>query len=629
MALSERQIKILRLLAATDDWMDNREIPSLVGGSGRETVRKDLTALEEQGYLERVHGKTRARKEAIDREVLKSLGLLTRDERQEELLAVLEKNRSVRIATLAGVFHVSEATIRGDLAELVQEDRVSLRYGKAHYLASTRNALLDMLPSDFSFPESIQYMADRASQFITFGDRIFIDSSPGSLCILTRVDTTLEIDIFTESIRISLLAARRGMRARVHLLGGAVNPATLTTQERCQGIETVNKAFSGLIALDDGSLVHRSAASARILESILPPDCIHYMHIEVSKDVFRNGSRDAAELQPHGPALGIGSGRIGEIIAPDNPAVLVACDRAGIPAAIARESHVVLNPLGRSRRIGVAMLDASHEFSQQFLENMQKKIRGLSDYRFVIADNRMDDDTTLANLDLFVKEGCDLIIEYQHEHRLGRLIAERMCRAKTPILAIDIAIPGAYYFGANNYEAGRIAGEKLAEIMKTRYPTSRPSLVVVADRGSGDASQNRVAGTIDAFKESSRIPERRIVILDSRNDSLSAEKVLLEHFAGAHAGPWAIACVNANLAIGAVRAFQKSGMKDVVIAAHNDTQQIKRELEDPESALAGVVAYHPETYGQRILSLAERLLGGQPVAPATYVEHTWIPAGEP
>lgn len=629
MVLSERQVKILRLLAASDDWIDNRELPSLTGGSGRETIRKDLASLEEQGYLERAHGKTRARKEAMDREVLKSLGLLTRDERQEELLAVLEKNRSVRLATLAGVFHVSEATIRGDLAEFVHEDRVSLRYGKAHYLASSGNALLDMLPSDFSFPESIQHMADRASQFITFGDRIFIDSSPGSLCVLTRVDAALEMDIFTESIRIPLLAARRGMRARVHLLGGAVDPATLTTHERCQGLETVNKAFSGLVALQDGRLFHRSDNSAMILESILPPTCVHYMHIERSRDDHADDHMDVSDIEPPGPALGIGSDRIGEIIAPEDSAVLAVCARAGIPASIARESHVVLNPLGSSRRIGVAMLDASHEFSQQFLDNMQEKIRGLPDFRFVIADNRMDDDTTLANLDLFVREGCDLIIEYQHEHRLGRLIAERMCRAKTPILAIDIAIPGAYYFGANNYEAGRIAGEKLAGIMKTRYATTRISLVVVADKGSGDASRNRVAGTIDAFKESSRIPDRRIVILDSSNDALSAEKVLLEHFAGGQTGPCAVACVNANLAIGAVRAFQKIGAQDVVIAAHNDTQQIKRELEDPESALAGVVAYHPETYGQRILTLAGMLLGGLPVAPATYVEHTWIPAGEP
>ncbi len=641
MDLSERQTKILKLLAGSGVWVDNHSLALAIENTGRETLRKEISALEELGLLIRAHGKTRIRRENLTREILKVIGLLSKTDRQEEILGILEKTHSVRIASLAEIFHVAEATIRNDVAELLPSDRIKWQYGKVHYLPKLRTPGMDILSPDFIYPDHVQHVADRASQFITFGDSIFLDSSSYSLCVLGHIDAAMELVIFTDSFRIPMLAAQRNMKADIRILGGSVDLAALTTAGACPALETVDKAFAEIGSTKEGELRHRDGHACRILETLLPGSCSFFFYLP-PEATFSATQGDLTEVttevtteaatQTAAPRIGIQAERIGEIILSEPSSALATCAREGIPTSIARDSHVVMNPLGEVRRIGVATLDASHEFSQRFINNLQLHIRALPDYRFFIADNRMDSDTTLANLDLFVREKADIIIEYQHEHKLGRIISEKMCRAGIPILAIDIAIPGAYYFGANNYEAGRIAGTELARIALARWQGTQGTqgipvnLVIITDKGAGESAENRVAGTIDAFRELVQIPDRRITILNSENDVLSAEKVVLDQLFVPEGSACAISCVNANLAMGTIRAVQQKNLRNTVIAAQNDTLELMKELKDPSSRLAGVVAYHPESYSDRILKLASMLLAGKPVAPATYVDHTWIPS---
>ncbi|MEI6874990.1 MAG: substrate-binding domain-containing protein, partial [Spirochaetota bacterium] len=615
MELTDRQTKLLKLLAGSGTWMDNHALARASENVGRETLRKEIASLEELGLLVRGHGKVKINSEGMTREVLKRIGLLSKSERLEEIWEILKKNSSVRIASLAEIFHVTEATIRGDIGELLPSDRVKWQYGKVQYLANAGGPSLETLAPGHAYPAQVQFTADRAAQFVTFGDIIFLDSSDYSLCVLNRIPPESALVIFSDSLRIALLAATRGMKAAIHILGGRVDLGSLVTGDSCPGLESVTKIFAEVRSSADGSLSHRDARSKRTLESILPPTATAFFFLAPQ---IATTTKSEDRTDDHGPCeVEFPAGRVGEVILSEPDPTLAICAREGIPTSIAHDNHVVLNPLGRARRIGLATLDSSHDFSQRFINNLQLDIRGLPDWRFIIADNRMDIDTTLANLDLFVREKVELIIEYQHEHKLGRLIAERMSRAGIPILAIDIAIPGAYYFGANNYEAGRIAGAELGRIASTSWEDREIYLVAITDKGSGDATENRVQGMIDAFNEIVPIPERRIVILNSGNDSLSAEKVVSDQLRLGDEAAYAIGCVNENLAIGAIRALRQKRHPRTAIAAHNDSLELLKELREPESPLAGLVAYHPESYGKSILRLARNLLEGGSVPPAT------------
>ena len=51
-------------------------------------------------------------------------------------------------------------------------------------------------------------------------------------------------------------------------------------------------------------------------------------------------------------------------------------------------------------------------------------------------------------------------------------------------------------------------------------------------------------------------------------------------------------------------------------------------LRDPHSRIIGSTAYWPEHYGEKLIALALKILRGEPVPPAVYMEHTFIRAEE-
>jgi hypothetical protein len=78
-----------------------------------------------------------------------------------------------------------------------------------------------------------------------------------------------------------------------------------------------------------------------------------------------------------------------------------------------------------------------------------------SDIELIVVDNRYQPKIALRNADHLVRHNVDLVIEFQTDEAIAPEIASRYLEAGIPIIAIDIPHPGATYFGANNYQAGR------------------------------------------------------------------------------------------------------------------------------------------------------------------------------
>jgi ABC-type sugar transport system substrate-binding protein len=49
-------------------------------------------------------------------------------------------------------------------------------------------------------------------------------------------------------------------------------------------------------------------------------------------------------------------------------------------------------------------------------------------------------------------------------------------------------------------------------------------------------------------------------------------------------------------------------------------------LQRTDLPFVGSTSYAPENYGARLIDLAHKLLRGEPVPPAVYIEHTFISA---
>jgi ribose transport system substrate-binding protein len=53
-------------------------------------------------------------------------------------------------------------------------------------------------------------------------------------------------------------------------------------------------------------------------------------------------------------------------------------------------------------------------------------------------------------------------------------------------------------------------------------------------------------------------------------------------------------------------------------------RRVNKELENPGSRIIGSTAYMPERYGEQVIPLALKILRGEPVPPAVYIEHQFI-----
>jgi len=130
----------------------------------------------------------------------------------------------------------------------------------------------------------------------------------------------------------------------------------------------------------------------------------------------------------------------------------------------------------------------------------------------IVLDNRYQPKIALKNAEQFIREGVDLVIEFQTDESVAPAIASRYHEAGIPMIAIDIPHPGATYFGANNYEAGLVAGRYLARWAKQRWSGIVEELLVLEIGRAGPLPRARVRGIVAGVKEVLRdAPEMQVV----------------------------------------------------------------------------------------------------------------------
>ncbi len=80
-----------------------------------------------------------------------------------------------------------------------------------------------------------------------------------------------------------------------------------------------------------------------------------------------------------------------------------------------------------------------------------------------------------------------------------------------------------------------------------------------------------------------------------------------------------------ELTLGVLAAFQRAGRLGQVVAVGQNSDLLGRAaLRRPDFPFIGSTAYSPETYGERLLDLALKILRGEPVPPAVYVPHAFV-----
>ena len=276
-------------------------------------------------------------------------------------------------------------------------------------------------------------------------------------------------------------------------------------------------------------------------------------------------------------------------------------------------------------RLGHAAQGVDYPFSREISIGLQRAAAHMG-LEIICVDNRYSQKVAQRNADVLVREKVDLVIEFQTDEELAPIVAAKYHEANIPFIAVDVPHPGATYFGANNYEAGLIAGRHLGGWAKRHWPTGIDEIVLIQPERAGGALRLRGAGMMaGATKVFPQVKRCIVTHLDSDGTLGNSFEVMRGHLRSSRSRRMLVGAINDPSALGALRACQEAGRAECcAIMGQNASPEGRAELRAQGTRLIGSVAHFPEHYGDQIVSVALDILHGRPVPPAVFVKHQLV-----
>jgi ribose transport system substrate-binding protein len=281
-------------------------------------------------------------------------------------------------------------------------------------------------------------------------------------------------------------------------------------------------------------------------------------------------------------------------------------------------------PRRKRFRIGYAAQGQDSSFGEEVLRGLIQAAE-TELVELLIVNNRYDARVALKNTEQLVRERVDLVIEFQTDEAIAPEVAARYRKADIPVIAIDVPHPGTTYFGANNYEAGLIAGRRLGQWAQEHWNGQIDEILLVGIARAGALPAARTRGVVTGIREILRAETTPVIGIDGDGQFKTALQRVRQYLRGSRATHVLVGAANDPSALGAARALQEAGRADTcVVVGHNAEPDGRAELRDPRSPFIGSVAYFPEKYGDRLVRLALDILSHRRVPPAVFVQHELI-----
>jgi len=244
-----------------------------------------------------------------------------------------------------------------------------------------------------------------------------------------------------------------------------------------------------------------------------------------------------------------------------------------------------------------------------------------------VADNRLDGATALANAQSFLQRQVDHVTEFQTDANFGATIMQQMNEASTKVVAIDIPMPGATFFGANNPRSGFMGGAYLGEAALAKFGAAKVKtgyFVVGALPQSGAIPAMRTGGQIAGFEAVvADFPTDHVISIDTKN-TLETSFTQMGNVIGRlpEGAPIMVTAINDQAATGMLRAVKQAGREADLIVVGMGADELKTLADEPDYVAS--VGYFPERYGNYLIPLALMQLAGKPVPSTVLVNHVMV-----
>jgi ribose transport system substrate-binding protein len=297
---------------------------------------------------------------------------------------------------------------------------------------------------------------------------------------------------------------------------------------------------------------------------------------------------------------------------------------------LARSENGLYRLVARPRKVRFGFGGESSEmpFSEAVRESLTAAASSAG-VDLLVLDNKYDAATALRNAAEFVRQGVDLVIEFQIDQRIAPAIADKIHGAGIPLIAVDIPHPHATFLGVDNYRVGHEAGVFLAQHAKHNWQGEVSWAVGLDIQEAGPLVHSRIAGAFAGIR--SKLPELR----DEKYVALNAEGLrgkshrLIRDFLRKHPNHRGvlIAAATDTSALGALQAVREAKREsDVAIVGQDCIPEALDELAVPGSCFIASVSHQAASYGPQLVQLGLAILNGQSAPPYNYIKHKLVAA---
>ena len=267
--------------------------------------------------------------------------------------------------------------------------------------------------------------------------------------------------------------------------------------------------------------------------------------------------------------------------------------------------------------LGISNYMNSFEFCFKVTQNIEEWAAKYG-IRTLYAEASMEPEKVKANLDTFAVQGVDAIFEFNWITE----VTEKWVRDNPGIVMVtgDYVAKGAYYFGANQYQAGVILGRHLAEQVKARWDGRVDAMVFAACYQCGELLIQRMDGIRDGFRETyANFPEDRIFRFENmgaEGQIVNTRRIVTDfHTANPRMTRIVVGTNNDEGGLGALSAVETMGREQnfFIVSHGGDTPFQEKVRAGKGNVWIGSTAYMPERYGEFLIPWLKDILDGKDV----------------
>ena len=550
---------------------------------------------------------------------------MTAFERRQRILGLLREQSGIRVPELARRLDVSQGTIRNDLRALEAAGELTRVRGGA-VVRDGRGFISPAFGARTKVNASAkQRIARWAADMVEDGDSVLLDSSSTVFHIAPFLLDRSNLTIITNGIEVAY-ALSENTAHTIILIGGVLRPDRALTVgylgEKILETLHIKTAFvscsgfsveTGLTQVDiqEAQLKSRMIASAGRVVALIDStkfgkvDLTPFASVDQVSHILTDSALSAHHID----------------------AIRQTCANLTVCGESTTSTYAPCSEEVPHYKIGFANLGENMSFPVDVRRGLEQAAQNVSNIDLILADNQLSGEVALTVADRLIAEGVDLVIEYQIDERVGGLLMDKFNRANIPVIAVDIPLVGATYFGVDHYRAGQMAGVALGQWLAKHWESAFDHLIILEERRTGPVPATRIQGQLDGLQEViGGISDSAILYLDSGNTAEISQANMLQALQELpDARRLAVISFNDDAAFGAICAARELGREDdVVIVGQGADRIVRKEIRHPESRLVGSTAYWPDQYGTKLIDVALKILSGDAVPPAVYSEHIFI-----